>query len=94
MTIVYTDEALADLLDALKYVRERNPVAARTLDADISTCIDRLARGEFDGPQSVLHSGSVVRSWAVQRFRIYYQRHADEFLVVRIYHQARRPIAR
>ena len=36
----------------------------------------------------------LVRSWAVPPFRVYYQRHVDELLIVRVYHQTRRPIAR
>jgi plasmid stabilization system protein ParE len=30
----------------------------------------------------------------VPPFRIYYQRRADELLIVRVYHQKRRPIER
>jgi len=47
---------------------------------------------EFDGPVPRLRSGALVRSWAVAPFRIYYQRQPDELLIVRVYHQARRPI--
>lgn len=68
--------------------------AAANLDAEIEQCIERLAAQEFEGPVSRLRSGAVVRSWAVPPFRIYYQRHTDELLIVRVYHQARRPIAR
>jgi hypothetical protein len=35
-----------------------------------------------------------VRSWGVPPFRVYYQRHFDELLIVRVYQQARRPITR
>jgi len=63
-------------------------------DAQIAQCIERLAAQEFDGPISRLRSGALVRSWAVAPFRIYYQRHPDELLIVRVYHQSRRPIAR
>ena len=94
MKVTYTDEAIADLLDAIEYVHERNPTAAANLDAEIADCIERLANREFDGPISRLRSGSQVRSWAVPPFRIYYQRHPDELLIARVYHQARRPIAR
>ena len=64
------------------------------LDEEITRCIERLAAREFDGPVSRLRSGAVVRSWGVPPFRIYYQRHPDELLIVRVYHQARRPITR
>jgi plasmid stabilization system protein ParE len=90
----YTEEAIADIVEAITYLNERNPTAAANLDAAIVRCIDRLAAQEFDGPVSRLRSGAVVRSWAVPPFRIYYQRHPDELLIVRVYHQTRRPIAR
>lgn len=94
MKVTYTDEAIADILDALAYLNERSPTAAANLDAEIADCIERLAGREFDGPVSRLRSGAVVSSWAVPPFRVYYQRHPDELLIVRIYHQARRPITK
>jgi plasmid stabilization system protein ParE len=95
LTITYTEEAVADIVDAITYLNERNPTAAAKLDAEIARCIERLAVREFEGPVSRLRSGTIVRSWAVPLFRIYYQRHGDELLVVlRVYHQARRPITR
>jgi plasmid stabilization system protein ParE len=90
----FTDEAVADILDAITYLNERNPTAAVNLSTDIDDCIERLSGREFDGPVSQLRSGALVRSWPVPPFRIYYQRLADELLIVRVYHQARRPIVR
>ena len=94
MKVTYTEEAVADIVEAITYLNERNPTAAAKLDADIARCIERLADLEFDGPVSRLRSGAVVRSWGVPPFRVYYQRHADELVILRIYHQARRPITR
>ncbi len=92
MKVTYTEEAVADIVEAVSYLNRRNPTAAAKLDAEIARCIDRLADREFDGPISRLRSGAVVRSWGVPPFRIYCQRHLDELLIVRVYHQARRPI--
>lgn len=94
MKVTYADEAIADILDAIAYLKERSPRAAENFDAEIAACIERLAGREFDGPVSRLRSGSLVQSWAVPPFRIYYQRHPSELLIVRVYHQARRPITR
>ncbi len=94
MKITYTEEAVADIVEAITYLNERNPTAAANLDAEITHCIERLADQEFEGPVSRLRSGAVVRSWAVRPFRIYYQRHPEELVIVRVYHQARRPITR
>jgi plasmid stabilization system protein ParE len=94
LNVTYTEEAVADIVDAIAYLNERSPTAAANLDAEIARCIERLADHEFDGPVSRLRSGARVRSWAVPPFRIYYQRQPDELLIVRVYHQRRRPITR
>lgn len=94
MTVNYTEEAIADIVEAISFLVQRNPTAAANLDAEIAHCIERLAAQEFEGPVSRLRSGTLVRSWAIPPFRIYYQRHPAELLIVRVYHQARRPISR
>jgi plasmid stabilization system protein ParE len=94
LKVTYAEEAIADIVDAITYLHERNPTAAAKVEEDIARCIERLADREFEGPVSRLHSGAVVRSWGVPPFRIYYQRHPDELLILRMYHQGRRPIAR
>jgi plasmid stabilization system protein ParE len=92
LKVTYTEEAVADIVEAITYLNERSPTAAAKLDADIARCIERLADREFEGPVSRLRSGAVVRSWCVAPFRIYYQRHSDELSILRVYHQKRRPI--
>ena len=94
MNVTYTEEAVADIVEAINFLRERNLTAAAKLDAEITRCIERLADGEFEGPVSRLRSGAVVQSWSVQPFRIYYQRNRDELLIVRVYHQSRRTITK
>jgi plasmid stabilization system protein ParE len=94
LKVTYTEEAVADIVQAITYLNERNPTAAANLDTEIARCIERLGDREFDGPVSRLRSGALVRSWGVPPFRIYYQRHPDELLIVRVYHQARRPVTR
>jgi plasmid stabilization system protein ParE len=94
LKVSYTEEAVADIVEAITYLNERNPTAAAKLDAEITRCIERLADHEFEGPVSRLRSGAVVRSWGVPPFRIYYQRHPDELVILRVYHQARKPIVR
>jgi len=94
LKISYTEEAVADLVEALTYLNQRSSTAAAKLDADIARCIERSADRQFEGPISKRRSGAVVRSWGVPPFRIYYQRHPDELLIVRVYHQKRRPTAR
>ena len=62
MKVTYTEEAVADIVEAITYLNQRNPTAAASLDAEIARCIERLADREFEGPFSRLRSGAVVRS--------------------------------
>jgi plasmid stabilization system protein ParE len=94
LKVTYTEEAVADIVEAITYLNERNPTAAANLDAEIARCVERLADREFDGPVSRLRSGAAVRSWDVPPFRIYYHRNSDELLILRVYHRKRRPITR
>ena len=94
MKVTYTEEAVADIVEAIAYLNERNPTAAARRDAEIARCIERLADRQFEGPVSRLRSGVSVRSWGVPPFRVYYLRHPDERPILRVYHQARRPITR
>ena len=68
MRVTYTEEAVADIVDAITYLNERNPTAAAKLDAEIARCIERLADREFDGPVSRLRSGPWCGVGAFRRF--------------------------
>jgi plasmid stabilization system protein ParE len=57
LKVTYTEDAIADIVEAISYLNERNPTAAANLDAEIAQCIDRLVAQEFDGPVSRLRSG-------------------------------------
>ncbi len=92
MKVVLTGLAVEDLANQLAYIAQRNPDAADRLEARVFSIIDRLAEKEFEGPEQVLRSGEIVRSWPVAPLRVYYQLTADALLVVRVYHQARRPL--
>ncbi len=94
MKIVFAPEAEQDLWAALDFLAARRPSAAAHLLGNVGTLVRRLADGDFEGPEARLRSGEAVRSWPVSPYRLYYQRSHDELRVVRIYHQARRPITR
>ena len=92
MRIVYSPQAIEDLETYVAYVARSNPDAAARLAQRVLAVVDRLAHGAFEGPEHGLHSGERVRSWPVYPLRIYYSRDADTLSILRIYHQARRPI--
>jgi plasmid stabilization system protein ParE len=94
LKITYTEEAIADIVEAISYLNERNSAAAAKLDTEIRALHrtpgkSRIRRASF---------ASSLRRCDPQRgvppFRIYYQRHPHELVIVRVYHQSRRPITR
>lgn len=94
MNVQFAPQAEADLRESLEYIRERNPPAAEKLGNRILAVIEMLAAGEVHGQEQRLTTGEVVSSWPVPPFRIYYRRQGDVLQVLRVYHHARRPIAR
>jgi plasmid stabilization system protein ParE len=94
VSISFSPEAEVDFASVIEYLAERNRIAATELGRRIFAALDKLARGDFEGPQQTLRAGDVVRSWPVPPLRIYYQRRGDGLWIVRLYHQARPPITR
>ncbi len=78
----------------MEFIAKDNPMAAAHLAERVFALVDRLAAGDFEGPEQRLYSGQIVRSWPVPPLRVYYQRLANELRVLRIYHHARRPMTR
>ena len=94
MKVVFAPEAERDLLAAVEFLSGRNPAAAVRLYTNVADIVGRLAEGDFEGPEQRLRSGAIVRSWPVSPYRIYYLREEGILRIIRIYHQARRPIIR
>jgi plasmid stabilization system protein ParE len=91
--VVYTQAAVNDLVDAYEYLIGRDDIiAAQRVDAAIARVVERLARREFEGPVATLRSGAQARSWPAPPFRVVYTRDGDVLVVLRVYHQARRPL--
>lgn len=95
MKVELAPEAVADLAALVEYLHQRNSQAAATTADGIFSVIDQLAAREFEGPECELRrTRERVRSWPVRPYRIYYRREGDTLVVLRVYHSARRPIAR
>ena len=62
LKVTYTEESIANIVEATTFINERNPAAAAKLHEEITRCIERLAAREFAGPVSRFRSGAVVRS--------------------------------
>ena len=94
MRVLFAPEAEQDLNSAVDFLTGRSPAAAARLVAGVGSLVQRLADGDFEGPEQQLRSGETVKSWPLSPYRLYYQRTDEALRVVRIYHQARRPITR
>lgn len=94
MRIVVAPKAREDLRQALEYIKQDNPEAARRALGRLLEVIGMLASGAVEGREVALRDGRRVHTWPVPPYRIYYRKGAKEFHVVRVYHQARRPIER
>lgn len=94
MTIVVSPSAWDDLKQAYGRIAQENPEAADRMLARIVEVIGLLASGGVEGREVRLRDGRLVHTWPVPPYRIYYRKSADVFEVVRVYHQARRPIER
>ena len=92
MSVVVSPEAVGDLEAAVDFLAERNPTAAARLIERAFELFRQLEAKAFEGPEQVLTDGSKVRSWPMAPFRVYYQRRGPDLVVLRVYHQARRPL--
>ena len=92
MSVVVAPEAEDDLVAAVDFLSARNPDAAERLLDRAFALFRQLDAREFEGPAQRLSDGTLVRSWPLAPFRVYYQRRGSELVVLRVYHQARRPL--
>lgn len=94
MSVVFSPQARADLIEIRKYIARENVAAAKREVAKIRESIKLLAAGGVEGREVVLKSGEQVRLWLVSSYRLYYRRKGKELQILRVYHQARKPIER
>lgn len=92
MKIVLAPLATRDLQEAYDFIARDNPEAADGVLAAISERLGFLASGIVRGREVSLQTGDRVHTWSHPPYRIYYRIVGDELQVVRVYHQARRPI--
>ena len=94
MTIVVSPQAGKDLREAYEFIHKDNPNAAARVLAHIVEVIGMLVSEAVTGRDVLLRDGRRVKTWPVPPYRIYYRVRGQELQVVRVYHQARRPIER
>lgn len=83
-----------DLAEALQLIASESPDAAERTRQRLITVIQYLVAGDLTGPQVTLSDGRIAHRWSVRPYWIYYRFRGRRMEVLRIYHQARRPIER
>jgi len=92
--IVVAPAAAQDLREAYEHIAKDNPSAADQVLARLVEIIGLLASKVFEGRTVTLRDGRPIQTWPVPPYRLYYRVSSDVLEVVRVYHQARRPIER
>lgn len=82
MSIRFARAAELDLATDLVFVAERNPNAAKKLRCRLEILLAKLHEGMYDGPARRLKTGECVRAWVLHPWTIYYNRDADELVVL------------
>jgi plasmid stabilization system protein ParE len=94
--VLLTEDAERDLDAYLDHIEATDSVAtAARVEQQVIAALQRLAEAPVMGRKVQLADWPrpVHRSY-VRPFRVYYERRPDTFVIVRLYHGARRPIER
>ena len=81
--------AESDLRDIADFIALDNPTAAIELVSTIKDTCQRLASFPDLGVSRPRFQGGDLRSFAVERYLIFYQKFADGILIARVLHGAR-----
>jgi plasmid stabilization system protein ParE len=92
MRILLSREGEEDFLEAIEYLAEQSPRAAQRLLDRFENALATLSSGLVDGREVQLADGRNCRVWSLSPYRIYYRRDPESIEILRLYHQARRPI--
>ncbi len=92
MKILLSREGERDLLEAIEFLADQSPRAAQKLLDRFEHAVSTLSSGLIEGREVLLLDGRTCQAWSLSPYRIYYRRYADSIEILRLYHQARRPI--
>ena len=94
MILVLSEAAALDLQEAYDFIAEDSPTAAEHFLRHVRIAFDLLSSTLVRGRAVTLKGGLRVRAWSISPYCIYHQTTTSELQVLRIYHQARRPLER
>jgi plasmid stabilization system protein ParE len=88
MKVRFTDTAIGELEDILRYLSERNPNAARAVATRIKDITTLLADYPLSGREAD-ESGVRIASMVRYPFLVFYTVTADEVVILNVRHAAR-----
>lgn len=94
MNFIIAPEAAKDLTEIYDYIARDSPGAASRVIDRLYARFQWLADGQVRGAEVRLRGGGQAQGWSSRPYKIYYRHVADQTHILRVYHQARRPIER
>ena len=87
MRLVYSEDAVADLVRLRSFIAEKDPAAAARVAADLIARVEHLGRSPNLG-RSVVQApeADVVRDAVFGNYVVRYSVHAEALIVLRIWH--------
>lgn len=92
MRVVLTIAAERDLKEAEGYIAQGSEAAAERFLARFHEVMGLPGSGVVQGPAVQLRDGREAVAWSLPPYRIYYRLRGSGLEVLRVDHQARRPI--
>jgi plasmid stabilization system protein ParE len=94
MRLVVSPLAADDLQGAYDFISLEHSESADEFLIRISEVLGLLASGLVTGPKVTLRDGRRINAWSLPPYRLYYRVEGAELQLLRVYHQARKPIER
>lgn len=88
MNLVYTDEAIGDLMRLRGFIAEHNPPAAGRVAAELVDKIELLADSPYLGIEVPLApSPGTIRDMIFGRYIVRYSTHTSTVIILRVWHE-------
>ena len=92
MKTVLSPDAIEDLREAFEFIAKDNLSAAHRFLGRVLDTLDLLASGIIRGRKVSLSGKRACRAWSISPYWIYHVVTESELRILRVYHQARRPL--
>ena len=91
MRVVYTDQALRDLVDIADWLADHYPTAAPAVERRIKRVVAHIARWPSSAPRVVDRPGVRAATLGRYPYKLFYRVSDDTIEILHIHHAARQP---